>query len=211
MMHQGVFLVDGPSDLPLSRHLESMCSAFGADVALTPVDPALLSDVGRTVADRLRFVADQPDLLEIVFVHRDAEGQPPERRFHEIKVGVTGAGLSCPVVPVVPVRMTEAWLLLDEAAIRRVAAKPNGTAPLDLPTWQEAERLADPKRCLQEVLLAASETTGRRRKQFERDFGRHRALLLERLDPGGIVATLTAWKRLEADVAEAVAVLSASR
>ena len=32
---------------------------------------------------------------------------------------------------IVPVRMTEAWLLLDESAIRRVAGRPHGDEPLD--------------------------------------------------------------------------------
>jgi hypothetical protein len=38
-----------------------------------------------------------------------------------------------PVVCVVPVRMMEAWLLIDEMAIRRVAGNPNGRIPIELP------------------------------------------------------------------------------
>jgi hypothetical protein len=34
---------------------------------------------------------------------------------------------------VVPVRMTKAWLTVDEAAIRKAARNPLGTAPLELP------------------------------------------------------------------------------
>jgi hypothetical protein len=36
-------------------------------------------------------------------------------------------------IPVVPVRMTEAWLLADEFAIRSAPGNPNGTQSLDLP------------------------------------------------------------------------------
>ena len=120
------------------------------------------------------------------------------------------AGITGPVVPVVPIRMTEAWLLLDEEAIRKVAERPNGRTPLDLPKPHEVESIADPKRRLKETLLLASQTSGRRHQQFARDFSRHRALLLQRLDPSGAVSQLSAWRRLQSDVERAVATLRAS-
>ncbi|WP_208293922.1 hypothetical protein [Ilumatobacter fluminis] len=144
---------------------------------------------------------------DIVFVHRDAEGEPPESRVDEIESGRIAAGVNCPVVPVVPLRMTEAWLLLDEAAIRRAAGKPNGRRPLNLPTAAEAERIADPKAVLRDVLVDASENSGRRRAAVVRDFGRLRALLIERLDVDGPVSTLSSWQRLLADTDAAVAQL----
>jgi hypothetical protein len=209
MMRQGVFLADGPSDLPLARHLEWICAEAGTPVTLTPLDPRFLRTTGRTVVERLEFLIEQQSVGDIVFVHRDAEREPPHRRVAEIEAGRLAAGLDCPVVPVVPVRMTEAWLLLDDAAIRRVAGKPNGRRRLNLPTPAEAERIADPKTRLRDVLTAASETAGRRRTSFVRDFDRHRALLIERLDPTGPVATLSAWQRLLADTAAALSAIDA--
>ena len=52
------------------------------------------------------------------------------------------------VVCVVPVRMQEAWLLIDEAALRRAAGDPNGTQPLAMPDVQRLEELADPKQLI---------------------------------------------------------------
>lgn len=182
MTRRSVFLADGTSDLPLARHLEGICTDLGADITVAPVDPTLLSGAGRTVAGRLDFLRRQGIGYDVVFVHRDAEGQDPELRRSEIAAGAATVGIRCPVVPVVPIRMTEAWLLLDESAIRRVAGKPLGRVALDLPTAREVERRAHPKELLADVLLRASETAGRRRQQFARDFDRHRALLLERLD-----------------------------
>ncbi|MFN0089482.1 MAG: hypothetical protein ACKVWR_04305 [Acidimicrobiales bacterium] len=157
---------------------------------------------------RLRFLVGRKREFDLVFVHRDAENQSPQLRRDEIERGRHAAGLEGPVVPVVPVRMTEAWLLLDEQAIRRVAGKPSGRVPLDLPAARDVERIADPKQILRAALLAASGAAGRRREQFVRDFGRHRALLLERLDPTGPVSTLAAWRQLCADVAGALAAVS---
>ncbi len=62
--------------------------------------------------------------------------------------------------------MTEAWLLADEAAIRRAAGSPSGRVDLGLPTFAELERLADPKQRLHEALKVASGYTGRRLRNF---------------------------------------------
>ena len=101
---------------------------------------------------------------DILFVHRDSERVPLAARRAEIP----DAGGR--IVRVVPVRMTEAWLLTDEAAIRRAAGNPNGRQPLDLPRLERLEDVPDPKRLLAAALLAASGFSGgRRRKQFQRD------------------------------------------
>lgn len=208
MTRQGIFLADGPSDLPLARHLEDICADLGTEMALTAVDNRLIGRAGRTVKSRLQFLVEENFPFDLIFVHRDAEGQDPQLRRTEIATGAAEAGVASPVVPVVPIRMTEAWLILDEAVIRRVASKPMGSTPLKLPKPAEAERLSDPKAFLQEVLLRASETTGRRRNQFARDFGRHRARLLEQLDVSGPVKSLIAWKQLYIDTASALATLN---
>lgn len=199
MMLQGIFLADGASDLPLARHLERICADAGRAVALTPIDPRHLSGVGHTVFGRLEFLVDQGVSVDIVFVHRDAEGQDPSFRRAEVASAARDSRVEVPVVPVVPVRMTEAWLLLDEGAIRTVAGRPSGRGALGLPSRRDVERIANPKAALAETLLQASELSGRRRSQFSRDFARHRALLLERLDASGPVRELAAWRQLVED------------
>jgi hypothetical protein len=194
MTYRGLLLSDGASDGPLARHLERIAADLGGDISLLWVDTRL-ANIGLTVAARMAFLVGLDANPDILFVHRDAEAQNPSWRFEEIASGATAAGVPWPVVPIVPIRMTEAWLLLDESAIRSVAGRPTGRAPLPLPTLREAERLADPKRRLMEVLLAASETSGRRGHQFKRDFDRHRALLIERLDTEGPVSRLSACNR----------------
>ena len=75
-------------------------------------------------------------------MHRDAENQNPEVRYTEIRAAnPTGSRHVC----IVPVRMQEAWLLLNEAALREAADRPSGTDPLDLPPVGRWERVPDPK------------------------------------------------------------------
>lgn len=209
-MYQGLLLPDGPSDMPLSSLLERMCLDFGASVAVTAVDPRRLKSSGHSVEGRLAFLAEAGVEADLVFIHRDAEKDPLGDRRAEI---LTRATVATPttVVPVVPVRMTEAWLLLDEGAIRAVAGKPNGKAPLGLPKPRNVESVADPKDCLMRAILAASEATGRNRARVERSFGRNRRVLLERLDMTGPVRDLPAWSQLQSDVQLAVQALMSGR
>ncbi|WP_430786807.1 hypothetical protein [Actinoplanes sp. G11-F43] len=100
--------------------------------------------------------------------------------------------------------MTEAWLLLDESAIRSVAGKPGGRTHLGLPGWREAERHADPKQLLAECLLKAAEEKGRRRDRIANRFPQNRRQLLERLDRHGPVTKLESWRRLVSDIDDIV-------
>jgi hypothetical protein len=145
-----------------------------------------------------------PDLL---FVHRDAEGEPPEVRRGEILDAVTQAagmlGTQPPAVCVVPVRMQEAWFLLDEAAIRTAADNPRGRQPLSMPARHQIEQLANPKHVLHELLREASEYRGRRRDAFRVTARVHRvAELTGTFEP---LRCLTAFAKLEQDVMRFIA------
>lgn len=96
---------------------------------------------------------------DVLFVHRDAERESVEKRWREIRDAIS-SGEPPAHVPVVPVRMTEAWLLIDERAIRRAADNPNGTSELSLPPLRKLEGTPDPKTILKTCLLAASELRG---------------------------------------------------
>lgn len=66
-----------------------------------------------------------------------------------------------PYVCVVPVRMSEAWLLFDEKSIRQAAENSRGTVWLDLPPLRRVEGIRDPKTVLSKLVEKASELKGR--------------------------------------------------
>lgn len=104
---------------------------------------------------------------DLMFVHRDAEAVDPRLRVQEICRAIPQReGLSH--VPLVPVRMTEAWLLIDESAIRRATDNPNGTIALAMPRNSKLEHIADPKDMLRQLLITASGKSGRNRRRFVR-------------------------------------------
>ena len=99
-------------------------------------------------------------------------------------------------------RSREAYLAL---AIRRVAGRPRGSVPLDLPPPADLEGLPDPKQRLREVLLSAGGPRGaRRRKRFIAGFAGFRRQLAENLPLGGPLAQVPAWVRLRNDVVAVV-------
>lgn len=106
---------------------------------------------------------------DVLFVHRDSDGEPHDTRIEEIREtfgAIQNQGIKVPAVAVVPVRMMEAWLCFDEQAIRKAAGNPNGTSRLALPSLQRVESRPDPKADLRQALQTASGLSGRRLKKF---------------------------------------------
>jgi hypothetical protein len=103
---------------------------------------------------------------DIVFIHRDAENQSFALREEEIKQAIVYSEIKIPFVCIVPIKMQEAWLLIEEDAIRAAAANPNGSVRLKLPTVSDLESLPHPKDILHSLLKQASELSGRRLDKF---------------------------------------------
>ena len=180
-------LCDGSSDAALVSHIARLLILNGQ------ADPLGNSWPGsKPLSDKIREGLRHTGECDLLLVHRDAEGSRetgsagPEKRYEEIEEAIRECGFSGLWVGIVPVRMTESWLLLDESAIRRIAGRPRSNTPLDLPPQRQIEREPDPKTRLEEALLAAGETSGRKRKRFSRDFPQMRRQLLEDLPSGGL-------------------------
>ena len=197
------FLCEGSSDTGLIAHLETLLVHFGAQEATGMPDTRK-----GTIPARLRqlLTEETGTGIDMVFIHRDSDGPDRNGREREIRRGVEESGFPHPLIPVIPVQETEAWLLLDEQAIRDVVAS-KGKQSLRLPKPNAIEGTRKPKEILQKALLAASETSGRRLKKEKNSFNHHRRVLLQRLDPFGAVRDLPSWQCLERDIQRALAQL----
>lgn len=135
---------------------------------------------------------------DLLFVHRDADNQPPDWRHREIGEAV-GEWVH---VAVVPIRTTEAWLLIDPEMIRAAAGRPSGEDDLGLPPVGRIESQADPKALLREALRRAHGATGRRAQRFDATTAVNRlANLIEDWTP---LRRLSAFRRLEQDTRAAL-------
>ncbi|MFN7211234.1 MAG: hypothetical protein ACK4P1_12730 [Aggregatilineales bacterium] len=137
---------------------------------------------------------------DLLFVHRDAENEPPEQRRQEIAQALHALTDAPPALCVVPVRMTEAWLIFDEAAIRRAAGNPNGRVRLELVSLARIEDMPDPKQHLRKQLTEASERRGRRRREFEQELPHAVQRVAELIEDFSPLRQLSAFQRLERDL-----------
>jgi hypothetical protein len=206
-----VLIAEGTSDEALIPHLTELCIEAGADEAtgIAPPFGRLPNPPGHELGAKLRTAIALEPSANLVLILRDADGPDPEPRHAEIRRAAPAELRGRAWVAVVPVHEIEAWLLLDERALRGVAGRPNGKEALNLPKPAAVEGLARPKERLQETLLAAASVTGRRRERFIHEFPHHRAQLLDRLPPGGVLENVPAWVRMRSDLQNAIARLRA--
>ena len=165
-------LADGSSDsvlMPLLRMLLGLHCPCAVDLQFAEGLSAATSPLDH----QLKLALDNYP-CDLLFVHRDAERDAPLLRTQQIDRARSSAGMTQRLIPVVPVRMTEAWLLVDEAAIRAAARRPQGNVALGLPPPAKIEGLPDPKEVLFTALRTASELTGRHLAKFHPEVQRHR-------------------------------------
>ncbi len=140
---------------------------------------------------------------ELLFVHRDAELMSIDSREKEIREALNQCRKETPpVVCVIPVRMQEARLLLDEAALRKGAGNPNGRQLLDMTDLNRLEGVPDPKQVLHELLAQASGHNGRRLKRFRRDMGLHVHRVAQEIEDFSPLRRLGAFRYVEDQIRE---------
>ncbi len=200
-------VADGPRDrclVPIIQWVMSQIEAVAAGgFTIVFADARSFSRPRLGLPERIRESVHRFP-CDVVFVHRDSENQSPSLRRREIGAAIKGSGIERHV-PVVPVRMTEAWLLSDERAIRTAANNPNGTSVLPLPRLDELEAIPDPKRVLNECLVAAQDLGLRRRRQFHRRLGQAVHRVAELTESFDRLRALPAFETFEKDVRAVVA------
>ena len=191
-----LLVCEGSSDTALIPHIRRLLVQYGQ------TDPeGNYWTRGNLLAEKIQEELQHSGDCDLLLLHRDAGAYQetrdagPERRYDEIRRAVSEAGYTGAWVGIVPVQMTEAWLLLDEPAIRKVAGRPHSNAPLGLPPPNQVESDSDPTGRLAEALIVASGASGRRLRRFERDLPQIHRQLLEGLPPGGLLEQVPSWVR----------------
>ena len=195
-------MADGSSDMALLPILVWLLRRHFGSIPIQPefADLRRLQNPPNELFER---IAKSIELYpcDLLFVHRDAERESIEKRVREIRESVEQCAIETPpVVCVVPVRMQEAWLLIDESALRKAAGNPQGRQPLDVPDRKKLEDLPDPKQRLHDLLHQASGLRGRRLKRFIRDVGSYVHRVAEQIDDFSLLRELTAFRKVEDQV-----------
>lgn len=194
-------LTDGPSDKTLIPHLTWLLEENGVSIPIysewaelrhLPLVPKGLSE---KITKSLELYP-----CDLIFIHRDAEGEPSENRKTEIANALSEVcGVEVPVsVCVIPVRMLEAWLLSDEQAIRRASGNHCGKVKLELPKINRIENLPDPKETLRNILQTASELSGRRLRKL--NLSNCASQISNYIEDFSVLRNLKAFQSLENDI-----------
>ncbi|MBF0487306.1 MAG: DUF4276 family protein [Nitrospirae bacterium] len=198
-------LADGSSDERLIPILEWLFDKHCPDKSVKGemADFSKLPKKPKKLEDRIETALDMRS-CDILFIHRDAEKIQHKERVLEIRKVIEKIPVKpSEVVCVVPVRMTEAWLLIDGAAIRKAADNPNGDIVLKLPKPKELETIPDPKEVLSQLLIQASGCTGGRKlDKFKEDISEKAFKVAENIEDYSQLRSLSAFQSLEEELKE---------
>jgi hypothetical protein len=192
---------DGTSDRVLTRLIDWTLFQCGATTELISQWADLRGlDIETGLNARLKAALSLYP-CDLLFVHRDAELASPDKRVEEINQAMVGIEAP-PHIPVIPVRMQEAWSLCDEAAIRKAASNPAGNVILSMPRRQLIEAIPDPKETVFALLRTASEKTGRRLRQF--NVHAARSQIIEQMEDYSVLRDLESFRAFEQSVRRVV-------
>src|SRR5688572_7979771 len=173
---------EGSSDASLVDYLKTILIECGATEASgdCPDLSLLPQEIGRDINSKSAAVIRLNSEINLLFVHRDIDNSTRAARIAEITQGTLHIPNNIAVVPILPNKMLETWLLADEALIKIAAENRGYQGNLDIPATRNLERIANTKLLLFEKLKQASEKTGRRLEKFNLYEARH--YLIQNID-----------------------------
>jgi len=198
-MIEYLLISDGTSDRLLINPIDWVFRQKGVQTKGRWLDFSKPEFQSKTLEGKLSLAKQLYTEIDFIIIHRDAENQPIDKRKSEINDVINKASIELNITArIVPIRMSEAWLLIDESAIRRAAGKPSGKIPLGLPKIKKLEQISDPKDLLKEYLLKASELSGRKRNQF--DFNNARQLVSQFIIDFTPLRSLVSFTNFESEI-----------
>lgn len=189
-------LSDGSSDRALMPIIEWTINQLQPELLVQGVraDLSQLKQPPKNLLDRVdKALMYYP--CDVLFIHRDGEKETYESRSQEIEANtelIARKYESLRTVAIIPVRMTEAWLLIDSKAIKTAAGNPNGPYNPVLPAVKTIESLPNPKETLYSHLRQASGLKGRQLDKF--NVGRAVYLVAENIATFSLLRNLPAYQ-----------------
>jgi len=219
MNFTATLVADGSSDRLLKPILEWLLSQhlpLGTTFIIqTPDWGALPNKISRRTLPEKLAAAKAFFASPVYFIHRDVEKDGTwEGRSQEIIQAIKQVFKddAPDYVRVLPIQMTETWLLHNEKAIRKASENPNGREVIVLPQINNLENQKHAKTHLLTILRSASGLTGRRLRDFESNERRrlHRLAALQQGDGFAILRALPAFQQLETEIVALAATLNYS-
>lgn len=198
-------IADGTSDATLLRIIKWSLDDLYPSVPNTGViaDYRGIPHPPKSLAEKIK-AAKYYYPFDLLFVHRDAEsttkgvvGQRTDEIMRALEENEKEA-----TICVVPVKMMEAWLLIDEYALKRAAGNRNYDQTICLPPLPKIEKEKDPKGLLHDLLKEVSGLKSRRLHKFNVHKAVH--LLAENIEDYKPLRNLSAFNAFENNLSRAM-------
>jgi Domain of unknown function (DUF4276) len=172
-------MTEGPTDV---RFLKSIVSRTFEDILYESEETIELYDVQHlnskpgTFVDKVLNAAEEAQLsgITILCIHTDADSKTDEHTYiNKITPAMEsiyeGVDICKNIVPIVPVYMTESWMLADIDLLKEeiMTTKTNN----ELGLTRSPESIADPKTVIKNAINIAQADVSKRRRRYELSVG----------------------------------------
>lgn len=161
----------------IQRTLAQLLGQYGRDV--TEVWEPMLVEPSKKLPTRVEnilAVARQTHGYHILMVHADSDSSEPKQAFQQRfepglrlvnQASIRGEKVCAELIPIIPVQMTEAWMLADTNVLIDVIGTQLRAEALGVPLYaHQIEAISDAKQRLEEILqVALAEHPRRKRRQ----------------------------------------------
>ena len=194
-----LFLSEGTSDQSIIPLINKII-LNNYNVTINTIIPNFNSVRPRPSGLTLKIKAVQKlyESIDFLVIHRDADSVGRDHRMNEIKSAIASVSPSFDFVAMIPVRMTEAWLLVDQAAIIHAMERPTYNKKIIFPPIKKIEKLAYPKNLLLQIVQEIADLPKRRKNEL--NFPRIRKNIGEHISNYTILKILPAFALFEADL-----------
>lgn len=200
-------ITDGSSDIALMNVVKWLLDDIYPELPNigTHANFSILLNPPKTseVQNRINFAKEYYP-FDILIYHRDAESidiNIISQRIQEIKNQVLDGNKDL-IVCVVPVKMMETWLLINEEAIKKAAGNRAYKGNMNLPNCNRLEKIQDPKQLLHSILKETSGLKNRRLNKFNVYEAVH--LVAENIENFSVLRELNSFLIFEKDLKIAV-------
>jgi hypothetical protein len=210
------FSPEGPTDVRFLREIirrtaTELLSSLQARGEAEVLDPIPLPREKGSAATKILQLSRDARGYHCLVIHADADHATPALALTDRiqpgrqLVAQEPIGSVCPIIiPLIPVHMTEAWMLADPDALLKATGTPLSASQLNLPNAAGAERKAQPKAFLEEFLRHSQAHLSRKRDRI--DIGDLYALLSDTISSTRLNA-LPSYQQFKADFSAALTTL----
>ncbi len=185
-------LADGTSDRALMHIINWLLNDLFPKMPITSRFATLLNrKLDERIENAIKFYP-----CDVLFVHRDAENESYEKRKNEIERFWKDAKMNNErMIPIIPIRITETWFLINEQAIKLASGNPNSKIKINLPKISELEKFKTPKETLFNLIREANDSKKRNMKNL--DLNNCRQRVAENIESFALLRELSSFQKFE--------------